>query len=67
MVLCGGSEKDLNVMVWPFVEVCRRRGLKVNADKSKVVVLGGEKELGRDWSKYLGLMKVLSIVLALLK
>ena len=26
-----------------LVEVCRRRGLKVNADKSKVIVLGGEK------------------------
>ena len=24
-----------------FVEVCRRRGLKVNADESKVMVLGG--------------------------
>ena len=27
-----------------FVEVCRR-GLKVNADKSKVMVLGGEEGL----------------------
>ena len=24
-------------------EVCKRRGLKVNADKSKVMVLGGEE------------------------
>ena len=28
-----------------FVEVCRRRGLKVNASKSKVMVLGGEEGL----------------------
>ena len=29
-----------------FVEVCKRRGLKVNAVKSKVMVLGREEELG---------------------
>ena len=28
-----------------FVEVCRRRGLKVNAVKSKVMMLGGEERL----------------------
>ena len=28
-----------------FVEVCRIRGLKVNAGKSKVMVLGGEEGL----------------------
>ena len=28
-----------------FVETCRRRGLNVNAGKSKVMVLGGEKVL----------------------
>ena len=33
-------------MMGRLVEVCRRRGLKVNADKSKVIGLGGE----RDWS-----------------
>ena len=38
-VLCGESEKDLWVMVGLFAEVCRRRGLKVNAGKSKVMVL----------------------------
>ena len=31
-------------MGW-FVEMCRRRGLKVNAGKSKVMVLGGAKGL----------------------
>ena len=38
--LCGESEEDLRAMVRRFVEVCRRRGLKVNAGKSKVMVLG---------------------------
>ena len=28
-----------------FIEVCRRRGLKVKAGKSKVMVLDGEEEL----------------------
>ena len=32
-------------MVECFAEVCRRRGLKVNAGKSKVVVLGEEEGL----------------------
>ena len=45
LVLCGKSEEDLKVMVVCFVEVCRRRGLKVNEDKSKVIVLGGEEGL----------------------
>ena len=34
----------MKVMVGSFVEVCRR-GLKVNADKSKVKVLGGVEGL----------------------
>ena len=44
MVLCGESEGDLKVMVRRFAELCRRV-LKVNADKSKVLVLGGEEGL----------------------
>ena len=40
LVLCGESEEDLTEMVGCF-EVCRRRGLKVNAGKNKVMVLGG--------------------------
>ena len=28
-----------------FIKVCRRRGLKVNAGKSKVILLVGEEEL----------------------
>ena len=39
LVLCGESEDQR------FVEVCRRRGLKVNGDKSEVMVLNGEGEL----------------------
>ena len=35
-------------MVECFVDIYRRRGLKVNADKSKVIVLGGEEGLERE-------------------
>ena len=45
LVLCGESEEDLKVMVGRFVEVYKRRALKVNAEKSKVMVLGGEEEV----------------------
>ena len=45
---CGESEEDLRVMVGQFAEVCRRRGLKVNAAKSKVMVLNGEEGLERE-------------------
>ena len=45
LVLCGESEEDLRVMVRRFTEVCRRRGLKVNAGKSKVIVLNDEEGL----------------------
>ena len=38
LVLCGDSEENLRTMVGCFVEVCRRRGLKVDACKSKVMV-----------------------------
>ena len=45
MVLCGESEEDLRVMVGQFSEVCRRRGLKVNAGKSKMMLLNGKEGL----------------------
>ena len=45
LVLFGDSEEDLRVMVRRFVEVCRRRGLKANTGKNKVMVLGGEERL----------------------
>ena len=37
LVLCGKLEEYLRAMVGRFVEVCRRRGLKFNASKSKVI------------------------------
>ena len=45
LVLCGDLEEDLRAIVGRFIEVCRRRGLKVNEGKSKVMLLGREKEL----------------------
>ena len=45
LILCGESEEDLRAKVGRFAEVCMREGLKVNADKSKVMVLGGEERL----------------------
>ena len=45
LVLCGVSEENLRGMVGQFAEVCRRRGLKVNVGKSKVMVLNGEERL----------------------
>ena len=47
LVLCGELEEDLRVMVIWFVEVCRR-SLKVNAGKSKVMILNGEEGLECD-------------------
>ena len=45
LVLCGDSEKDLRAIVGRFILACRRRGLKVNAGKSKAMLLGGEEGL----------------------
>ena len=44
LVLCGESEEDLMAMVRRFAELCRRRGLKVNTGKSKVMVLNGRRD-----------------------
>ena len=41
LLLCGESEEDPREMVGRFAKVCRRRGLKVNAGKSKVIRWGG--------------------------
>ena len=38
LVLCGESEEALMAMLRRFVEVYRRRGLKFNAGKSKVML-----------------------------
>ena len=43
--LYGELEEDLKTMVGCFAEVCRT-GLKVNAGKSKVTVLGGGGGVG---------------------
>ena len=40
LVLRGGSEEDLRAMVGRFVEVYRKRVLKVNGGKCKVMLLG---------------------------
>ena len=45
LVLCGELEEDLRVLVGWFAEAYRRRGLKVNAGKSKVMVLNGKEGL----------------------
>ena len=45
LVLCGESKEDLRAMVGRFMEVCRRKGLKVNAGKSKMMVINGEEGL----------------------
>ena len=44
LVLCGEREEDLRKMVGQFEEVCRRE-LKINADKSKVMVLNAQEGL----------------------
>ena len=53
LVLCDKSEEELREMVGRFAEMCRRRGLKVNAGKGKVMGLDGEEglecEVHIDW------------------
>src|SRR5678815_3688058 len=39
LVLCGESEESLRRLVKRFGRVCKRKGLKVNVDKSKVMVV----------------------------
>src|SRR5678816_1428656 len=39
LVLCGESEESLRRLVERFDRVCKSRGLKVNVDKSKVMVV----------------------------
>ena len=46
LVLCDESEEELKVMVGRFLRFVEERGLKVNPDKSKVIVLGVEEGLG---------------------
>ena len=43
LVQCGESEEELRAMVRQFAEMCSKRLLKVNAGKSKVIVMNGEE------------------------
>ena len=43
--LCLVIWKNLRAIVGRFAEVCRNRGLKVNAGKSRVMILNGEEGL----------------------
>ena len=45
LVLSSEPEEDLKAIGRHFGEVCRRRGLKFNAGKSKMMVLNGEVRL----------------------
>ena len=45
LVMCAESEEDLRAIVGRLVEMWRRRGLDVNAGKSKGMVLGVEEGL----------------------
>ena len=45
MVVCGDSKEDLKVRMDCFVEVCKRKCLKVDADKSKVTLFNEKKGL----------------------
>ena len=47
MVLCGESEEYRKVMVRRFIKVCRK-GLKFNADKRNLKMLGWMEALGYD-------------------
>ena len=47
LVLCCELEEDLKAMMGRFVEVCRRRRLKVNVGKSKVMTMNEEE--GLEW------------------
>ena len=44
-VYCGESEQVVKMMNKYFVVMCRRTGLKVTVNKSKVMVLNGEEGL----------------------
>ena len=52
LVLCDESEEDLRAMTGWFAEVCRRRGPKANASKSKVKILNREEGLECDVCVY---------------
>ena len=43
LVLCGELEEYLRAIVGRFIEVRKKRDLKVNAGKNKVILLGGKE------------------------
>ena len=43
--MCDELNDNLRAIVGCFVKVCRRIGLEINVDKSKVMVLNGEEGL----------------------
>ena len=43
LVLCGELNQGLRAMIGRLVEVCRKRGLEVNAGNIKVMILNGEE------------------------
>ena len=45
MASCSESEEELRAMVGRSVEMCRRRELKVNVGKRKLLLINGEKGL----------------------
>ena len=51
LVLCGELEQNRKVVVANFVEVCRKSGLKINADKNKEVL---ECEIHGDGTRMIG-------------
>ena len=45
LVRSGKSEEDVRAMVRRCAEVCRRRALKINEGKSKMIEMNGEEGL----------------------
>lgn len=37
LILCSESKENLRVLVERFFRVCKRRGMQVNVDKSKMI------------------------------
>ena len=45
LVLCDTSKEDLMAMVGHLAEMCRRRSLQINTNKSKMMELNEEERL----------------------
>ena len=44
LVLCQETAENLKVILRCFLDLCKRRGLKVSPNKKKVMVLAGRKD-----------------------